>query len=751
MKRYVPPTGPHNASIMLVGEAPGAEEERNLIPFASTGQAGRILNRALAAAKINRDDCYITNIIRFRPPNNDFNRINPDELYMGTQTLKKEILEVNPNVIIALGGQAIKALTSKVGVMKWRGSVVPSTLVEGYKVMCVEHPAFILPSRRPEDFYLLVFDLERAKEQSEYKELKAYEKTMLIDPTFGEVMAYLGEARLVEDIVVDIETTYTTKKVICVGVSASQRRAMCIPFRIKDEHRWSDVEETNIWEMLQCLLTSTSIGKVNQNISFDSTILYPIIGEINPVSFDTMLAHHTLHIEHPHGLAYLTSIYTNHPYYKDDGKTWREKGDISKLWEYNCTDCIVTRDVASELRKELEEAGLEEFFYGYVMPLSRIMWRVERFGIKIDEKKRKGMAGVAQKQLESLQSQLDGIVGHPLNVNSSKQMKEFLYEELKYPIKRNRKTGKVTADQSAIQILSSKYPNRAFDLVLKIRGLTKSLGTYLNAGVDVDGRIRTSYLVSGTDTGRLSSRKSIYGSGMDLQNVPESLRTPFVADSGKTLIEFDLSQADNRSVAYLARDERQIKLLDTGGDYHAIMSGWLNIERSIAKKVVHGVNYGMKKRLLSELTGIPEYKAEQIRQLYFKECPAIEHWHKSVQLQLKKNRTLINPFGRKRVFYGLYGDDMFRKAYAFLGQSTTADWLNINLICAYHVLSDRIDILLQVYDSLLIQSNSELVSDVSNTIKKLLERKFKVNGRMLSIPCNVKIGNNWGEMEDYDG
>lgn len=744
MSRVIPASGPKHSKLVLCGEAPGKEEELRLKPF--VGAAGQLLDRALRAAGINRSECYVTNVVKVRPPNNDFSHFNRDELKYWQTILEKELNEVCPNVVVALGEKALNALTGYSGILKWRGSILHCKFNENIKVVCAEHPAYLLPNRAPNDFHLLVFDLQRALEESKTQDFPTLQKEMIVDPSFVQVMAFLDTASTSDELVLDVETNRESKALLCLGLSYQPSQSLCIPFVTGKNFRWTVQEETSIWIEVQKLLTNPRIGKIGQNIGFDMNILHKYVGDVYPVKMDTMLAHHTLFIEDPHSLAHLTSIYTKHPYYKEDVKTYKNTGNNNIFWEYNCTDCIVTMDVAHSLMEELKAESLEDFFYGYVMPLFRTIWKMERFGIKVDTNVKEVMAQSAKEEISKLEQEINDLVGFDLNVNSPKQMKEFLYDYLKLPVQRNDKTKRVTADEKALIKLSALHPSPVFDRVLALRGKNKELGTYLSAQVDSDGRMRTSYSISGTDTGRLSSRKGVFGSGMDLQNVPESMRRPFVPDEGQVLVEVDLSQAENRVVAYLAGDERQIDIFERGGDFHSIMAEWLGKPRKVAKSIVHGTNYGMKKRLLSEITGLSQSEAEAVRIKYFETCPKVMLWQLSVQSQLRETKTLTTPLGRRRTFFGMFGDDMFRKAYAFVPQSTVADWLNLNLVACHYALDGVADILLQVHDSMLIQCKPEYVEKTIDIVKSFLERPFKINGANCRIPAEAKVGLNWGEM-----
>ncbi len=205
MTRQVLPSGPIPARIMVVGEAPGAEEDRTGSPF--MGASGNELTKMLQEAGINRNECFITNLIRIRPPGNDLSAfiafkkkdVTPSHVRLrdkmvlkcveeGYNLLLKEVEMANPNLIICLGNASMWALTGKWGITEWRGSVMKSDVCKR-KIIVAYHPAAVLRqwSWRP----ILVHDLRRAKRESSERALKAPQYDFSIRPSmqtlFGSV------------------------------------------------------------------------------------------------------------------------------------------------------------------------------------------------------------------------------------------------------------------------------------------------------------------------------------------------------------------------------------------------------------------------------------------------------------------------------------------------------------------------------------------------------------------------------------
>src|ERR1043166_8931772 len=579
--------GPRDAKIVLVGEAPGGTEEQTGTPF--SGGSGELLNRMLDRVGLQRSSCFITNVCHTRPPGNDFSWfLKPKprpELVLGLVQLKQDIEEIRPNLVIALGGQSLRFLTGKQGIDKWRGSILEATLVKPtVKVIGTYHPAYCL---RVWDYKAVVeFDLRRCAKESVSPNIRLPQREFLLSPSREETIRLVSELLNAKWLSVDIECfeTETGWRLACCGFSDVPSRAITWPY---DEPWQRDAIKT---------LCESSVAKVFQNGSFDVTVLSENGIRVPPSTFrwDTMLAHHALFTECAggddemsamskgakkqaalkKGLGFQTSIYTKEPYYKDDGKLWKETGDLQMFWRYNALDAAVTREIRDVQEKELTEFGALNVLE-HEMSLVEPLLAMTKRGVKIDMALRDSLKTQMEVEIGRLQAALDIAAGSPVNVKSPKQMLELLYQKLNLPVKRHRETKNPTANKDAIVELAEKHGHPMLLAVLKIRQRRDFVERYLAATVDSDGRMRCSFDITGTRTGRLSSRKSIYGSGTNLQNIParkpegEAIRRMFVADSGMVFVYRDLSQAEARIVAYLAEAKGLIELFeDASRDVH---------------------------------------------------------------------------------------------------------------------------------------------------------------------------------------
>jgi len=302
--------GPAHAKVCLVGEAPGVDEERVGQPF--VGAAGRILNDCLTEAGIKREDCYITNVVTTRPPNNDFEvfyegkgkkRVASPELLQAYERLRCELSSCRPNVIVALGAEALKALTQFSSITRYRGSIIATPLG---KVVPTYHPAYLLRdwTVRP----TVVLDLKKALRESAFPEYHAPDITLLTSPTFADVRAYLGACKESGECSFDIETE--SDQITCIGFSNSVRSALTIPFWFGNSGSlWPEHEEQEVWRLIKQLLEDSDVKKIAQNGTYDCDVLKRVYGiGVRGFEWDTMLCAHTLYPELPKVLVHFVGV-----------------------------------------------------------------------------------------------------------------------------------------------------------------------------------------------------------------------------------------------------------------------------------------------------------------------------------------------------------------------------------------------------------------------------------------------------------
>lgn len=461
---------------------------------------------------------------------------------------------------------------------------------------------------------------------------------------------------------------------------------------------------------------------------------------------------------------------------------------------YNCDDAGGTLEIHDAIWPELLDGY--EATYNMTMDILPPLMFMQTRGIKVDHTameitKREILTSAASKQEE-----LNSICGRELNVNSSKECQKYFYIELGIPPYYNG--GVVTVDDLALQRLSrgtAKRPGlRAAKLVQEIRGLQKLNGTYLDIEFDPDGRMRCSYNPRGTKFGRLSSSKTIFGTGTNQQNLPQEFKKFLVADDGYVLWEVDKRQAEWVVVAYLSGDANMISVVESGQDTHIHTAHLMfhqpkelieyeskvigsNTDQSLiselrtnagidtilprsmsmrqcGKKSNHGLNYDEGPNQFALINEMEQSEAKAIVELYHHIYPGIRLYYESIKRQLQKDRCLINCFGRKVRFMDQWGPDLWKAAYSMLPQSSVVDSLNIGLCRIYNndaIVSEmNVDILAQVHDSILMQVPISVASDphqwgvLQRTVYDYVSPALEYNNRRFNIATDQKLGLNWG-------
>ncbi len=441
------------------------------------------------------------------------------------------------------------------------------------------------------------------------------------------------------------------------------------------------------------------------------------------------------------------------------------------------------------------------------MSIIPVLMFMQTRGVKVN---RKALAETKQEVLRSAaekQEALNKIVGYDLNVNSSKQVCDYFYHKLGIPAYKNYE-GNPTADDKALQRLVRGTAARPglpqAKLIQEIRGLQKLHSTYLNMEFDSDDRIRCSYNPRGTKFGRLSSSKTIFGTGMNMQNLPPEFKKFLEADPGYVFVEVDKRQAEWVVVAYATGDANMIAAVEQGLDVHVhTASGMFNVSseiieldkklcghssdaesiyearmsnlelvrairecgkqwtrtmslRQCGKKSNHGLNYDEGYRQFAMIYEIEEAEAKRIVAMYHHLYPGIKIWYESIKRQLSADRILTNCFGRSIRFLGSWDDKTWKSAYAAIPQSTVVDSLNDGMRRIYEdeELSGKrglnLDILAQVHDSVLMQVPiSNLLSGrfqwFIDKVKDYTSPLLHYSGRDFKIASDFKFGMNWGE------
>lgn len=322
--------------IALVGESWGEAEERMRLPF--VGAAGWQLDTMLRDASISRRECFLTNCFNLRPkPTNKIENLCAtrkevhhalpplssgkyirDEFLPELDRLYRELTEVNPNVIVCLGGTASWAILRDGRISKLRGAVTSSPILAGKKCLPTFHPSYILQGGY-EARHVTVLDLQKARRESEFPDIRRPVRTIYTEPLLQELDWFTEKFILpAKRLAVDIETR--GDRITCIGFAPATNIALVVPFddlRKPDGNYWGSLEaESAAWKWVRETL-DLPIEKVFQNGLFDIHRLWRGYGiPVRNATHDTMLLSHALQPESKKGLAFLGSVYTDEASWK---------------------------------------------------------------------------------------------------------------------------------------------------------------------------------------------------------------------------------------------------------------------------------------------------------------------------------------------------------------------------------------------------------------------------------------------------
>ncbi len=455
----------------------------------------------------------------------------------------------------------------------------------------------------------------------------------------------------------------------------------------------------------------------------------------------------------------------------------RDPSEIKSQFEsdqiYNGIDCMATLQVLEEILPQLDQHTAPIYDFSRALQGPTLEMRLR--GVLIDQERKAAVIDEYHAKIEQLSAQLEDIVyngvGMPaFNWRSPRDLQALFYGKLEIPpIKRQ---GRVTCDRDArdkIAAFTIAKPLVAhINLIIELESKIKVLKTE----IDPDGRMRTSYNIAGTSTGRFSSSFSEFGTGGNLQNIEESLRSIFIADPKCKFAKFDAKQIQSRVVGaiewQLFKDSTYLDACETI-DLHTYVAKlvWPELPwngdpdhdkeiaeqkffrhhsyRDMTKKLGHGSNFEGQPDTLSQETAIPVNLVQAFQPKYFKAFPAHHRWHDWVANEIRTKGYLISITGRKRSFFGRRTDpDTIRQAVSYDPQASEAFIVNSAMLDIWR--RRTADIMMHEHDGLVYQYPEHLEDEVLPLLMKQLEWPIDIgHGRTLLVPYEAKVGWNRGK------
>lgn len=800
MSNYVKGYGSSSAKILVALGRPTYADDRSELP--AQGQEGRLLDTILKDAGSSLSQVYVTHILKRRPVGGLFRNAHLD----GITSVEKQCMpefwsEVNaikPNVILALGEAALFFTTGHKKITNYRGSILRSKL--GTKVVASYTPESLLfsrtqkqerdPLKEPKAAWsaktYMTLDYRRAIEESLFPDIRLPSRTLEIARNSAVFYQFLERYKDKKKVALDIEVINCIP--VCIALAFTPFHAMSVPLiNIPGANNFQipHGDLTMMWKLLARMLNDPLVGKIGQNFKFDHEKLERPCGfRIQNVISDVMFKAHALHGELPKKLGFTTSIYTKEPYYKDEGKEFNPgKDNIDKFYLYNAKDAAVTFEIDEKMEESLNDLGLSSFYYDFLMQLHPLYMEIERKGFHVNREKKQELIMKYGNWRIKLETELNELVGRDLPstfINSPIQQKRLLYEELAIPVRESVDEDTLCA-LLANTVKDPKERKIIENIYTQVR-VKKAEGN-MRSRLDYDKRMRTSFNIVGTETGRRTTGNLDAPVRFDKMGFPfqiitkhgefgTDMRYIYEPDEGKVFQNFDLSQAEARIVALLSED---YELLESFGvrDIHKMTASWIfkkemesvsDEERFCGKTCRHAGNYDMgKRRHMLDITkkarrfhidiSISEQQAGQNLIIFHKNSPKIRGiFHEEVKRAITDNhRILTNPFGRKRIFFDRMGNDLHREAYAFIPQSTVSDHLAKALL-RIKARIPWLEIIVDGHDAILVQT---LEGDQTLEARAIITEEFEkpidfgicsLKRGSLVIPSDCEIGFNYKDM-----
>lgn len=819
--------GPKTAKIVVIGMCPGKSEIINKQPI--VGDSGQMLNACLEEAKIDRKDIYVTNLVKCRslavekkPGYWEDREPNTKEIRACLPYLEEEIKEIKPNVVVLLGNLVSKTIIGKTNITQIHGNPF---LHEGWQTTCIPlyHPSYLTKRRDAEGLKArkdFIEDLKFIKQSAQTSEFKAKDKKKtqyIVCDTLPKVVKALKRLNGVPEFAFDIETTglnVDKERPLCISFSWAEATGIVIPiWDWQKGELWSQEDLAYIKSQLKLIMENPNIKKIGHNISFDIFFLNKKWGwDIQGAYFDTMFAYYLLDPDRKgsqrlHDLAW---VYTDMGGYDDKVKADRENGFKNTAWddlyEYSSADSDCTFRIYKKLKEELEE-GMLYVLSSIMVPLSLVTAQMENNGIQIDveyldkltneyaqkieeqekaiyeiEDVKKFSEGYIKKQTKEILAKYEksktlkkkyteeGYINknlEPVNFNSTKQLRELLFNYLGLTVvKRTKLAKEPSTDEASLELLKGEH--EFIDKLLELRYLRKTYSTYLNPikeKLDENGRLHTEYLLSRTATGRTASRN------INLQNIPKKkdgklIRDYFTASKGNVLLSSDLRQVEYRILAHFVNDYIQIKDIENGLDIHSeVASDVYKIpkeqvtseQRDRSKAVTFGLPYGRSAISLAEEYDMSPLEAEEFIKAFFNKYPKVKIWIDKMVEVAKTKGYVKNYFGRKRYLPKINDSDNFirgeeeRKVVSTCIQGSASDILSIytiNVARRLKELKSKAKLVLTIHDDIVLDTPKEEIEQIVELLK--IEMQRPLEGIRVPIETEIKIGTRWGSLEKYE-
>ena len=516
------------------------------------------------------------------------------------------------------------------------------------------------------------------------------------------------------------------------------------------------------WQALLAALFAADIPKVSHNVKDLMRTLLDAGLPAEGFVFDTALAAYLLDATAgKYDLPRLFVAYFNQELEKPvhlEPDAFSPLGDRSAAWASLHSYGAAIEALHGVLLPRLREQGMEKLYFDVELPLCRVLADMERSGFLVDGGALARFGRELSDTIDRLEQRIYAAAGQQFNINSPKQLGKVLFEDLGLPHGKKTKTGWST-NADVLEKLRWQHPIVAD--VLEYRQYSKLKSTYADGllkVIDADGRIRTSFQMTVTATGRLSSTEP------NLQNIPtrtelgSQMRRMFVAAPGNLLVDADYSQIELRLLAHISGDEVMQQAFRSGEDFHTLTASKVfhvppeevtHQMRSRAKAVNFGIVYGISPFSLSQDIGVTVAEAKEYMERYFATYTGVRRYMTEVVEQARQQGYVVTLFGRRRALPELKSSNFNLRSFGervalnMPIQGTAADIMKLAMIRVEQRLSGEglaARLIMQVHDELIVECPAEEAPRVEALLQEEMQGVAQLS---VPLPADAHSGPDW--------
>ncbi len=593
--------------------------------------------------------------------------------------------------------------------------------------------------------------------------------------TLKDLKSLVHEIEKTKSMSFDTETTSLdpkTAELVGIAIAVDEKAGFYIPVghALTLDSKISQLEKEEVLNELRSVLESKEIHKIGQNLKYDVRIMQNQGVHLQGIYADTMVASYALDSSGRHNLDYLCKKYLNYDVIsyeevvgKGASQVTFDQVPIETATRYSAEDAWTALMLWKVLEPKLKSHEVEKLYHEVDLPMVEVVADMEEAGIKVNVPFLKQLETDFETELKATEKKvLKFTQNQTMNLNSPKQLAQFLFEELKLPVQGKTKTG-FSTDASVLEKLAPLH--EAPKLLLEYREISKLKGTYVLPLQELrskkDSRIRTSFHLTGTATGRLSS------SDPNLQNIPtrskrgQKIREAFIADEGNVLMSADYSQIELRILAHMSEDATLIHSFVNDEDvhrrtasdiFHVDVSKVTDEQRSFAKAINFGLMYGKSAFGLAEELGITRTEAKKMIDQYFARYSRVKEFLDQQVLDAQERGYITTLLGRKRVLADIRSSNHAVRANAERMamnspiQGTASDLIKVAMVELHAALIEqklKSRLLLQVHDELVLECPKSEVDKVKALVIKIMEGALTLK---VPLRVNVSTGQNWAEL-----